>query len=60
MLTTWVVIPLVESVEAGREIIEVPSVSTVTSEPLGAFKFGPLPLVELLANTAPTELMFIF
>jgi len=46
VLTTWVVIPLVESVEAGREILEVPSVSTVTSEPLGAFKFGPLPLVE--------------
>ena len=59
MLTTWVVIPLVESVEAGIEILEVPSVAIVTSEPLGAFKFGPIPLVETPTVTAPSELIFV-
>ena len=59
MLTTWVVIPLVESVEGGIEILEVPSVAIVTSEPLGAFKFGPIPLVETPSVTAPSALIFV-
>ena len=59
MLTTWVVIPLVESVESGILTLEVPSVPIVTFEPLGAFKFGPLPSVETPSVTAPSALIFV-
>jgi hypothetical protein len=40
VLTTWVVMPLEESVEAGIVIIAVPSLPIFTSEPSGAFTFA--------------------
>jgi hypothetical protein len=59
VLTNIEVIPLLASVDAGKEMLEVPSLPILTSEPLGAFTFAPV-LPEVTPTVmSPSVLMFV-